>query len=359
MQKFHAQAGQIVVMDPHTGEILAMANYPAFAPDDPRPAGDEPSRRNRAVTDVFEPGSIFKPVVWASLTEMKAASPTEKIDTTTAGYYRFDFGRTLRDAHACGLIDWDTVLIKSSNIGMARVAMRVTPQQLHDAVARFGFGSPTHAGLPGEVGGLVTRLSKWTQYSQTSVPMGQEVGVTGLQMVRAFSVFANGGLLVMPTIEAIDPRDPIRTPVSSRIIRADVAEHTREVLRRVVTEGTGRKADSSLYPLFGKTGTAQVPDLKHGGYLENQYVSSFVAGAPTDHPRLVVGCFIHRPDKSIGHYGGIVAAPAVQAVVEQSLMYLGVPVDANAKPEDIAAATQRLVYGDAGDDAITAADVAE
>jgi cell division protein FtsI (penicillin-binding protein 3) len=331
--KYGAESGQIVVMQPFTGEILAMANYPTFDPDAVR-TSDAALRRNRAVTDVFEPGSIFKPVVWSILTEQGLARPSEMIDCTTSGLYVSPKGRRLRDAHGHGVINWDQVLVLSSNIGMAIVGQRAGEQKLYDAVRTFGFGSPTGSGLPGEIGGIVNPLKKWNHYSVTSVPMGQEIGVTALQMVRAFCTFANDGLLVTPTMYADDADSPEPTAAPQRILSSAAASYTRQILRRVITEGTGRKADSKLYSLFGKTGTAQLPNFKTGGYYQDQYVASFVAGAPADSPRLVVGCFIQKPDKSKGHYGGSVAAPPVMKVIEDSLLYLGVTPQPT-RPRDI------------------------
>ncbi len=326
VQQYQAEAGQLVVMDPQTGEVLAMANYPAFDPATFNKVKPD-VRRNRVVTDVFEPGSIFKPIIWSAATQLGAADPNEIIDTTTSGVHRTSKGRRLRDAKPHGRITWDEVLIYSSNIGMSIVAERVGAEKLHEAMVRFGFGKPTGSGLPGEVGGVVHPLKKWTHYSVTSVPMGQEVSATPLQMVRAFSAIANGGLLLTPTV--IPVHGPASTPPkpSIRVLDQRIADYTRSVLRRQVTQGGGQKANSDLYDLFGKTGTAQLPNFKQGGYYQDQYVSSFIAGAPADAPRLVVGCFIHRPDKSIGHYGGTVSAPAVRQVMEQSLMYLGAPTN--------------------------------
>jgi cell division protein FtsI (penicillin-binding protein 3) len=321
---YQAESGQLVVMDPSTGELLAIANYPTFDPATFNKAKPE-ARRNRVVTDVFEPGSIFKPIIWSSLTQLGAANSNEIIDTTTSGVYRTSKGRRLRDARGHGRITWDEVLIYSSNIGMATVAERVKPKDLHDAMTRFGFGKPTGSGLPGEVGGVVHPLSKWTHYSVTSVPMGQEVSVTPLQMVRAFGAIANGGLMMTPTVTPVSGPGSTEPKPGVRVLEQRIADYTRSVLCRQVTEGGGRKANSKLYELFGKTGTAQLPNFKQGGYYQDQYVSSFIAGAPADAPRLIVGCFITRPDKSIGHYGGTVSAPAVMKVMEQSLMYLGVP----------------------------------
>ena len=329
VEKFNAESGQLVVMDPATGEILAMANSPTF---DPRTfiKSKPEQRRNRAVTDVFEPGSIFKPIIWAACTELGAANPNEILDTTTIGVYRTSKGRRLRDSSPHGRITWDEVLMYSSNIGMAIVAERVGAEKLHDAVTRFGFGKPTGSGLPGEVGGVVHPLKKWTHYSVTSIPMGQELSVTSLQMVRAFSAIANGGKLHTPTLMPIDgaPTSP-----GTRVLQQHIAEYTCSVMRRQVQQGGGQKADSKLYDLFGKTGTAQLPNFKEGGYYQDQYVSSFIAGAPLDNPRLVVGCFIIKPDRSIGHYGGTVSAPAVMKVMEQSLLYLGVPPKDETSPD--------------------------
>jgi len=327
VEKYNADSGQLVVIDPNTGEVLAMANYPSFDPTYFSTSKPE-LRRNRVVTDVFEPGSIFKPIIWSAMTQLKAADPNEKIDTTTTGVHRTSKGRRLRDARPHGLITWDEVLIYSSNIGMAIVAERVGAQKLHEAMVRFGFGKPTGSGLPGEVGGVVHPLKKWTHYSVTSIPMGQEVSVTPLQMVRAFSAIANGGVLLTPTVTPVLGPGSELTPPGVRVLDKNVADYTRSVLRRQVVEGGGQKANSRLYDLFGKSGTAQLPNFKQGGYYQDRYVSSYIGGAPLDSPRLVVGCFIQQPDKSIGHYGGIVSGPAVMQVMEQSLMYLGVPTNA-------------------------------
>ncbi len=324
VEQYNAEAGQMIIMDPTTGEVLAMANTPTFDPNRFQDA-DPQFRRNRCVTDAFEPGSIFKPLVWAALTDLGLARPTEKIDCTDAGYWRTPYRRTLRDARGIGTVDWDTVLIKSSNIGMAKVAHRTSLANLHRVVRAYGFGQTTGSQLPGEIDGLVQPLRAWTQYSQSSIPMGQEIAVTALQITRAFCVLANDGLLVTPTIEYVDRSDPHLALIQERVISSATAAHTRAVLRRVVTEGTGRKANSDRYALFGKSGTAQLPDFENGGYHQDRYVSSFIAGAPLDAPRLVTLCVLHDPDRSIGHYGGTVAAPAVRDVMEQALAYLGIP----------------------------------
>ncbi len=341
VQQYGARAGQLVVMHPFTGEVLAMANYPAF---DPARFADTPAqvRRNRVVTDVFEPGSIFKPFVWSVATQRGLAQPQEVIDCTSDGVHVTSRGRRLRDARPHGRLTWEQVLIESSNIGMAIVAERMGEQRLHDAVRAFGFGQTTGSGLPGEVAGLITPRRKWNHYTLTSVPMGHEIGVTGLQLTRAFCVIANDGRLVTPRVRPLDADAARAAAAAPQVLPPSMAAYTRRVLRRVMTEGTGRRAPSPLYAVFGKTGTAELPDRETGTYHRDQYVASFVGGAPLDSPRLVVGCFIHRPDRSIGHYGGIVAAPAAVRVLERSLQYLGVRPDGSTAPD----APGRFVAGD-------------
>ncbi len=329
---YGADHGELIVMDPETGEVLAMASYPGYDPNDFQDAPAD-QRRNRCVTDFFEPGSIFKPFIWAIATQLGEAKPDEMIDVTTSGYYVSPQGRRLRDSHGHGVISWDKVLVLSSNIGMAKVGQRMGIEKMYQAVRAFGFGQTTGSELPGEVRGLVRPASKWTHYSVTSIPMGQEIGVTPLQIMRAFCAIANDGLLVTPTVRAIDRSRGL--PIRERVLLPGVAAHTREVLRRVVTEGTGTRAQSDLYRIFGKTGTAQMPNLKEGGYYQHRYVASFVGGAPVDKPRLVVGCFVHDPDRKKGHYGGTVSAPAVKEVLERSLRYLNVPTLPSKEDEQL------------------------
>ena len=335
VNEFNAESGQLVVMDPHTGEIMALANYPFFDPGDFR---DERGKfredakiaqRNRAVTDMFEPGSIVKPLVWAAAVEAGLADPDELIDCTEEGWWKPERGPVLRDERPHGTVNWTRVLVESSNIGMAIVAERMGKQELHRILASYGLGQSTGSDLPGEVGGMLRPVDRWSWTDLSRMPMGHGVAVTPLQITRAFCALANDGVLINPTIEAADEAtdDQRRTNITARVLSPRVVEQTRAALAEVVTDpqGTGRRARSELYDLFGKTGTAELPNLKEGGYYRDQYVSSFIAGAPVDQPRLVVGCFITRPDRSIGHFGGKVSGPAVRNVMERSLMYLGVP----------------------------------
>jgi cell division protein FtsI (penicillin-binding protein 3) len=330
--QFKAKAGQMIVMRPATGEILAMANLPYYDPNEFAAVAPD-LRRNRCVTDVYEPGSIFKPFMWAAITDAGVMKPNEKVDTTDSGYWVTPNGRRLSDVRGHGLVTWDEVLIYSSNIGMGKGGLRMSHRDLRDAMLRFGFGSPTGSGLPGEVGGKVTSPRNWSHYSQTSVTMGYEVGVTALQLLAAFGAIANDGKWVQPTIFAVDAdRMPDAIAGMRRAISPAAAVHTRSVLGRVVTDGTGRKARSDLFTIYGKTGTAHVANPGRRGYLHDQYVASFLAGAPLDQPEIVVLCSVHRPDRSIGHYGGTVAAPPVKNVIERTLTYLGTPSNKPAPP---------------------------
>lgn len=329
-RKHRADRGEAVVMHAGTGQVLAMANWPRY---DPADRGNVPpaARRNRCVTDPYEPGSIFKPFVHAAATDAGVARPSEKIDCTDSGFYISPRGRRLRDAHGHGTLSWDDVLVFSSNIGMAIVGQRLGERRMHAAVRRFGFGSLTGSALPGESVGIVNPLGVWNHYSETSVPMGQEIAVTPLQMVRGFAAFANGGLVPSPSVL----HEHAERPIYQRAISQHTADHTRQVLRRVVTEGTGRRARSDKYRIWGKTGTAQVPDRVNGGYIDRAYTASFVCGAPLRRPAIVVLVVVHQPDPETGYYGGLVSAPAARRIVERSLQYLGVPFDADVDQADV------------------------
>lgn len=330
--EFKAESGQMVVISPKTGEILAMANYPSFDPNDFKTA-DKKLYRNRCVTDVFEPGSTFKPFVWAQATALGAMQKGQMIDCTTNRTHRLPFGRTIHDSHAVGNVTWEEVLIQSSNIGMAKAGMQLGETNMYAALKHFGFGEKPGTMLPGEDFGLVTPFKKWTKYTLTSVPMGQEIAVTPLQIARGFCAFANGGILVQPTIRALDDQNQIT--IERRAMDQATADYTRHILRRVVTEGTGRKANLKTYSVFGKTGTAQMASKTHRGYEENAYMGAFVCGAPYNDPQLVIATFIQRPDPK-QYYGGTIAAPASAVVMEKALAYLGVKPDLPQEQQQVA-----------------------
>ena len=258
-RSFKADRGELLVLDPKNGHVMAMANWPFFDPTSSARA-DATHKRNRCLTDPYEPGSIFKPFIFAAALDEGVVRARDIIDTTSSGLWVYR-GRRLHDSHAHGRITWDKVLVLSSNIGMGKIGVRMGSRRLHRAVVRFGFGSRTGLGLGGESKGLVTPLNKWNPiYSVTSVPMGQEIAVTPIQMASAFTALANGGVVAKPTLVAD------ASPIYQRAVGQRAADHTRKVLRRVVTEGTGKKAQSDLYRIWGKTGTAQVRDPRGGGY---------------------------------------------------------------------------------------------
>jgi cell division protein FtsI/penicillin-binding protein 2 len=316
-------------MDPNTGQILAMANWPAFSPAEFRTSTLQ-QRRNRCLTDVYEPGSTFKPFVAAKALEANLFSLDDEIFCHN-GVYRTG-SRTLHD-HDSGFdtLSFEDIVVKSSNIGMAIVGQRMGNKRLYNAVRSFGFGQTTQIGLAGESVGLLAPLKDWTSYSTTSIPMGHEIGVTGLQLLRAFCAFANDGLLYRPTLvrEVVSPNGQVfwrQVPDEDpqRVLEPEVAQlMRRRVLANVVERGTGTRAKLSAWRVFGKTGTSQVPG--DGGYIPDAFVGSFLGGAPLDNPRLCVLVSIGQPDRSLGYYGGTVAAPAVGSILQQSLAYLAVP----------------------------------
>ena len=330
--KRNASGGRLIIADPLTGELLALAET-LNAEQADRPLRELPTNprlaRARCGTDPYEPGSTFKPFVWACATEAGVVTPDEILPTPASVPHRTEGGRRIRDVHYYGPSTWRKVLVKSMNSGMAIVAERLQHEQMQNVVDRFGFGQRTNCGLPGETAGLVTTPSKWSDYTQVSVGMGHEIGVTPLQMVRAFSVFCTDGRMpALRLLGATRTTSDEAVAIHNQVLNHDIAHLTRSAMRTVMTDGTGRKSQSDIYQLFGKSGTAQLPKAEGGGYHEDRYVSSFIAGAPFNTPRLVVLCVIEDPDKRVGpYYGGLVAGPVVRDVMDYALAYLGVPSD--------------------------------
>jgi cell division protein FtsI/penicillin-binding protein 2 len=336
VERHNAGGGRVVVLDCVSGEILALCDVlggrtGGTAIRDPGREIHPALGRNRCVTDPYEPGSTMKPFVWAAVTESGRADPGEIIQTPESGPYRTGYGRLVRDVHSQGAITWQNVLVKSSNAGMSIVVERLGHDELREAIGRYGFGSETHCGVPGESPGLVTPPGRWSRYTQTSVAIGHEIAVTPVQLVTAFSAFARDGTLAPIRITAEDTSG-MPFAFRRRACSVAVADLVRRTLRQVMLEGTGRPAQSQRYQLFGKSGTAQLPDPATGGYHEGRYVSNFIAGAPFAEPRIVVLCVIDDPEKSRGHYGGRVAGPIVRDIIDETLEYLGIPPDKNVDP---------------------------
>jgi cell division protein FtsI (penicillin-binding protein 3) len=330
-EKFRAKTAEAVVMDPFTGDVLALANYPSF---NPQAINDTPpaQRRNRAIVDPYEPGSTIKPFIVGPALQKQVTRWDEIFnthgDTWPAGYGH----RIIRDVHGYDkLALWD-VLVKSSNIGMCMLGQRLGNGGLHSALTGFKYGQRTGIELPGEDPGLVNPLKKWNRFSTESVSQGYEMRVTPLQLARGMCAFANGGRLVDPHViqGTLDDGGRVANAIPHKpfsacppVINPATSLQVRRILCDVLVRGTAKGARSSLYNVFGKTGTAH--SAINGAYNEENYTSSFIGGAPFESPRLVVAIVIHNPDKSLAHFGGTVAAPAATAILDQSLQYLQVP----------------------------------
>ncbi len=336
----NAAGGRIVVLDLADGGILALSdslrNREGWSEDtdDPIAAIDPALARLRSVTDPYEPGSTFKPFIWAAAVAEGVVSADETVATPGGGPLVLRHGRNaraIRDVRSHGSASWRTVLVKSLNTGMAIVSQRMTPSQMQAAVRAFGFGESTRSGLAGESAGLVTSPRDWKMlYTQVSVSFGQEIGVTTLQMIRAFAALCGDGTL--PSLRLVMPGpDEDATPERPRAaVPPAVARLSREVMEQVMLEGTGRRARSKQYRIFGKSGTAQLPRREGGGYFEDRYRSSFIGAAPFESPRLAVLCVIDDPDRTAlpdAYGGGALAGPVVRDVLDEALVYLGIPPD--------------------------------
>lgn len=323
-EKWQAEGAVAVVMHPKTGEILALSSRPTF---DPNQLGQSrtDARRNRAITDMFEPGSVFKIVTVAAALNEGKVTLEDQIDCEQ-GEWRARRSRVIHDVHPYGRLKIPEVLIHSSNIGTVKIAMELGEKKLYDYIKKFGFGEKTGIDFPGEASGILRPWRQWSQYSITSIPYGQEVAATAIQMLRALSVFANGGYRVRPYLlrEIRDPQDVVlfktKPDVSEPILKPEVARTMSEMLEGVVNEGTGKKAQIEGIRVAGKTGTAQKlePD---GSYSHRHFVSTFIGYAPADDP--ILAMVVALDDPKPYYYGGTVAAPVFREVMERSLLYLG------------------------------------
>ncbi|MCW8130265.1 MAG: penicillin-binding protein 2 [Planctomycetota bacterium] len=344
--QFHPKGATALAMDVRTGAIVAMANYPNFDPNQPGDSGYA-ERRNRAVTDMYEPGSTFKTFIAAVALEKGACRRNERFDCEN-GVWRVPW-RTLHDSHAYGMLTFDEALVHSSNIWAAKVGMRMGLDGTYDLVRSFGFGERTQVDLPGESPGLVRPRKSWTKDSLLSVPMGQEICVTPLQLVNAYSAMVNGGVLLRPHVveEIHSPRGEtlyrMQPQAVRRVISPETSRAMREILVRVVEEGTGRNAWCKEYAIGGKTGTAQ--KVENGRYSHDKFVGSFCGFAPAEAPRLVCLVTVDEPERSKGYYGGTVAAPAVREILRRGLSALKVP---ERTPQEQAAAEKAFKFRRAG-----------
>lgn len=327
--RWKAKAAVAIMMNPFTGEILAMANNPTFNPNLP---GRAPAykRRNRAITDIYEPGSTFKTFLAAAALEEGIVSLEDKFDVSKG--YIVVGGKPIRDIHRWKVLTFQDVIQKSSNVGAVQIGLKLGKERYYRYIRRFGFGEKTGIDLPGEVRGILRKPEEWSGTSLAALSIGQEIGVTPLQILRAYAAIANGGLLMRPYIvsEIISPSGEVIKSFSPRIerrvISRSTAEAIKEILKTVVQEGgTAQKAYIKGNQVAGKTGTAQMVDPKTGRYSKDKYVSSFVGFVPADNPKIVLIVVIYEPTGAT--YGGEVAAPVFKSIVERTLTYLDIPME--------------------------------
>src|SRR5271169_6717412 len=342
--KTHASAGTVIVMNPNTGEILALANWPKF---NPNKASDAPSETwmNRAVSTIYEPGSTFKLITLAAAFDQGITRPDEVFDCENGQVYIS--GHRIRDHKPFGLLTVSDILAKSSDVGAIKIALRLGAPKFYDYIRAFGFGRTTGVELPYESRGRVARLEDWKPISVGSISMGQEIGVTPLQLIAAVSAIANGGSLYKPQIVAelrrgekvLPPEEPIAAAEPKRVIRPETAATLRQLMEGVVLYGTGTSAHLDGWTSAGKTGSAQKIDPATGRYSPTQFIASFTGFAPINNPAVTILVSLDSP---VGlHEGGQVAAPVFKRIAEQVLAYLDVPRDVPIGPRLVQAAYKK------------------
>lgn len=338
VRKHGARAGMSVMLDPRTGEILAMASVPTYNPNDPADAARR-GARNRTITDTFEPGSTLKTFTFAAALDAGKVRPEDRIDCQMGQLMVGKF--RIRDDHPKGVLTAAEVFKHSSNIGTIKIARRIGKQRLWNALDRFGFGRPTYLGLPGERRGILRPVSRWGEIEFATHAFGQGLTVTPVQLAAGFAAIAAYGMYHPPRLALYylgkdGSREPVARPPDARGDMRVMSEKAARILLGImqgVTEGgTAKAASIPGYPVAGKTGTAQ--KVTNGRYDPSKYLSSFVGIVPANDPRLVIAVMIDEPQGI--HYGGVVAAPAFKAMAETALRYLGVaptaPIVAKAKP---------------------------
>ena len=325
----HAIAGTVIVENPRTGEILALANRPNFNPNVKKEIKNE-ALKNRAVSDIYEPGSTFKLVTISAALEEKLTRPDEMFDCQMGSIVIN--GMRIRDSKPHGVLSVADVLAESSDVGAIKIALRLGEDRFYKYIRSYGFGQQTGIELPGETRGMTKPVEKWSKVSIGAISMGQEIGVSAVQLAAMISTFANDGVWVAPRIVAAttQPESAPQTVMfhpqnERRVISPFTAAQMRQMMRGVVLHGTGRKAVLEGYTAAGKTGTAQKVDPDTGAYSRTKYVGSFAGFAPINNPAVTVAVIL---DSAVGlHQGGQVAAPVFQRITQQVLEYLHVPHD--------------------------------
>ena len=361
--KTHALAGTIIVMNPNNGEILALANRPNFNPNTATEAPAE-TRMNRAVSAIYEPGSTFKLITLAAALDQGVTRPEEVFDCENGAVY---LGRhRIRDHKPFGLLTVSNILAQSSDVGAIKIALRLGSPRFYDYIRAFGFGQLTGVDIPGESRGMLEHVESWGTVSIGSISMGQEVGVTPIQLITAVSVIANGGTLPRPHVIAelrrggrvLPPERPLVPAEPRRVIRPETAATLRKLMEGVILNGTGKLAHLDGWTAAGKTGTAQKIDPATNRYSPTQLIASFTGFAPISNPAVTILVSLDSP---VGqHEGGEVAAPVFKRIAEQVLPYLDVPRDVPLGPRLMQAGYKRRgeSYGAALED-FTPADFSE
>jgi cell division protein FtsI (penicillin-binding protein 3) len=321
VQTAHAQAGSVVIMDVHTGEVLAMANQPAYNPNN-RQDRNSDHYRNRVITDVFEPGSTLKPFTIAAALESGQYTPASQVDTRPG---RLQVGEyTIRDSRNYGLIDLGTIIQRSSNVGASKIALSLAPKQLGYILQAVGFGKETRSGFPGEVAGYLPHFTKWHPTEQATLSFGYGLNVTVLQLARAYAVLGNEG--VLPPVKLLPVQRETKQDV--RVMSVESAQKVLTMLEAVVKKGgTGSRASVLGYRVAGKTGTARKVVDKE--YSDNEHIALFAGIAPVEKPRLAMVVLIDEPQGK-NYYGGKVAAPVFAKIMAEALRLLNIVPDTTA-----------------------------
>jgi cell division protein FtsI (penicillin-binding protein 3) len=334
MEQTHAASGTVIVQNPRTGEILALANRPTFNPNLRKEITVE-ALKDRAVSDIYEPGSTFKIVTVSAALEEKLTRPDEVFDCQMGSIVIN--GLRIRDHKAYGLLPVSGIIANSSDVGAIKIALRLGEDRFYKYIRAFGFGQQTGVELPGETRGMTKPVNRWSKVSIGAISMGQEIGITPLQLIALISTIANDGVWVAPRIVAgtVEPQSTPQTisfqpGESRRVISPLTAAQMRQMLQDVILHGTGPKAILEGYSSAGKTGTAQKVDPATGAYSKSKYVASFAGFAPVNDPKVSVAVIL---DSAVGlHQGGQIAAPVFQRVAQQVLGYLHVPHDVELPP---------------------------
>ena len=329
LKKWKAKKAFGAVLNPQTGEILALANHPTFDPNNYQRYPPS-SWHNPLISDVFEPGSTFKPFIAGTALDTGIVSMADRFFGENGAFKTGK--RTIHDHKPYGWLTFTEVLSKSSNICMSKIGLKMGKNRMYNTLKQFEFDKEPGSQLPGETCGLITNYQQWNDYTTTSVPWGHEIGVSALQLIKAFAVFANNGYLLKPQViqKITTPQGKIiksgHTELIRRVIHPTTAQQMKTILTEVVNNGTGTQAQVNGYQVAGKTGTAQKLEGSNR-YSHTKFMSLFIGFAPAAAPQLLVLIVVDEPHGA--YYGGTVAAPAVGAIIHKSLTYLKVPPQAN------------------------------